>query len=107
MLFWVGVVIVAQATEDWWQSPTGRTVGYILSGFVALGVLAGGVKGAQYLAKTAVGAHLWGLHRWKERRLREERLDLMLSDEGWPALVATVEKLTETVARIESKIGRE
>ncbi len=104
------MVVAAQAADDWWDSATGRTVGYILSGFVALGIVAGGVKGAQFLAKTVLGAHVKGLKRWRESRLREKRLDEMLSDDGWPALVANVATLTEAVQRIEvqlSEKGRE
>ena len=101
------VLTVAQAAgnTDFWDTDLGQDIRLVISVFIAIAAVAGGVKGMQYLTKSALGAHLWGMTRWRERRHREQLLDEMLSPDGWPSLVQEVQGLRTVVDDLCNILG--
>lgn len=98
-------VILAQQTSDWWATPLGQNVGYVLSILAAIGILAAAVKGTRYLVDQGLIAKRWTSARSKARRHREDLLDEMLSPEGWPALKREVGDMSAQLADVHTLVN--
>lgn len=104
----VAVSFLGQVAGDWWDTPAGQRAGLVLSAFIAIAAIAGGVKGLKYLWDQVDEGGKGLIARIKERRRVERVLSELTEPARYPngstSIPTALHSLYDRIAKTEEKL---